>query len=77
MSGPEPALLRCESCGLGVHPEEALHDARADENVCPRCFDERMASYAERDWDRAHAAYYGGDGPKTLDEICAEARKLK
>lgn len=77
MSGREPLLLRCEACGLGVHPEEALHDKHADENVCPRCFDNRQTCYAERDNERAINIFYGGDGPLTQEEIMAAARKLK
>lgn len=47
MSGREPDCIRCADCGGAVHPEEILYDKVEDDNVCPRCLDNRESARAE------------------------------
>lgn len=80
MSGREPTMLRCEGCNCGVHPDEALHDEHADENVCPRCFDQRMQDYAEAAQERLNEDFHDGGSTRFADaeRVRMEAaRKLK
>lgn len=74
MSGPEPKLLRCESCGRGVHPDEALHDETTDTILCPRCYDDKMVNYAEIQQERLNEDFHDGGRESSNEECTREHR---
>lgn len=60
----------CEKCGCPLNGEVALIE---DEAWCHSCADNAAEAAYERQCERL----YGGDGPLSLEQQMANARKLK
>ncbi len=65
----------CDRCDQDA-PVTHIHPITGEQH-CPTCRDEIEQNEAEAAHERRLADYYGGSGPRTLDDLQTEGLRIK